>query len=114
MRIWQDELRHLFARYVEAKQAQNVLDYDDLLLYWAHMMAGASIAEHVAARFDHVLVNEYQDTNRLQASVLLALKPNGKGMTVVGDEPRRSIRSAPRRCAISSTFRVTSRRGPRS
>ncbi|HJY18026.1 MAG TPA: ATP-dependent helicase, partial [Xanthobacteraceae bacterium] len=84
--IWQDELRHLFARYVEAKQAQNVLDYDDLLLYWAHMMAEPSIAEHVAARFDHVLVDEYQDTNRLQASVLLALKPNGKGLTVVGDD----------------------------
>ena len=76
----------MFARYVEAKQAQNVLDYDDLLLYWAHMMAEPSIAEHVAARFDHVLVDEYQDTNRLQASVLLALKPNGKGMTVVGDD----------------------------
>ena len=63
-----------------------MLDYDDLLLYWAHMMAEPSIAEHVAARFDHVLVDEYQDTNRLQASVLLALKPNGKGMTVVGDD----------------------------
>ena len=84
--IWQDELRHLFACYVEAKQAQNVLDYDDLLLYWAHMMQEPSIAEHVATRFDHVLVDEYQDTNRLQASVLLALKPNGKGLTVVGDD----------------------------
>ena len=84
--VWQDELRHLFARYVEAKQAQNVLDYDDLLLYWAHMMQEPSIAEHVATRFDHVLVDEYQDTNRLQASVLLALKPNGKGLTVVGDD----------------------------
>ena len=82
----QDELRRLFAHYVEAKQAQNVLDYDDLLLYWAHMMEEPAIAEHVAARFDHVLVDEYQDTNRLQASVLLALKPNGKGFTVVGDD----------------------------
>ncbi len=84
--MWQDELRLLFAQYVEAKQAQNVLDYDDLLLYWAHMMQEPSIAEHVAARFDQVLVDEYQDTNRLQASVLLALKPNGKGLTVVGDD----------------------------
>jgi DNA helicase-2/ATP-dependent DNA helicase PcrA len=39
-----------------------------------------------AARFDHVLVDEYQDTNRLQASTLLGLKPNGKGLTVVGDD----------------------------
>ena len=83
---WHDELRKLFASYVEAKQAQNVLDYDDLLLYWAHMMAEPSIAQEIGARFDHVLVDEYQDTNRLQASVLLALKPNGKGLTVVGDD----------------------------
>jgi DNA helicase-2/ATP-dependent DNA helicase PcrA len=63
-----------------------VLDYDDLLLYWAQMMAVPSIAEDVADRFDHVLVDEYQDTNRLQASILLALKPNGTGLTVVGDD----------------------------
>jgi len=83
---WHDALRTLFAHYVEAKQAQNVLDYDDLLLYWAHMMQEPSIAEEVSGRFDHVLVDEYQDTNRLQASILLALRPTGKGLTVVGDD----------------------------
>jgi DNA helicase II / ATP-dependent DNA helicase PcrA len=83
---WEDELRQLFAAYVEAKQRQNVLDYDDLLLYWAHMMSDTAIAAEVAARFDHVLVDEYQDTNRLQASILLALKPRGDGLTVVGDD----------------------------
>ena len=83
---WEGELRRLFAAYVEAKQKQNVLDYDDLLLYWAHMMAEGAIAHEVAARFDHVLVDEYQDTNRLQASILLALKPDGRGLTVVGDD----------------------------
>ncbi len=83
---WEGELRQLFGAYVEAKQTQNVLDYDDLLLYWAEMMAAGAIAEAVAARFDHVLVDEYQDTNRLQASILLALKPNGNGLTVVGDD----------------------------
>ena len=83
---WEAELRRLFKAYVEAKQRQNVLDYDDLLLYWAHMMAEGSVAEQVAARFDHVLVDEYQDTNRLQASILLGLKPTGRGLTVVGDD----------------------------
>jgi DNA helicase-2/ATP-dependent DNA helicase PcrA len=83
---WEAELRRLFAAYVEAKQQQHVLDYDDLLLYWAQMMQERSIAVHVSDRFDHVLVDEYQDTNRLQASVLLALKPNGRGLTVVGDD----------------------------
>ena len=83
---WEAELRRLFAAYVEAKQRQNVLDYDDLLLYWAHMMMEGPVAEQVAARFDHVLVDEYQDTNRLQASILLGLKPTGRGLTVVGDD----------------------------
>ncbi|TPK38361.1 ATP-dependent helicase [Mesorhizobium sp. B2-5-4] len=83
---WAEQLKQLFAGYVEAKQAQNVLDYDDLLLYWAQMTAEPEIATHLGGRFDHVLVDEYQDTNRLQASILLALKPDGAGLTVVGDD----------------------------
>jgi DNA helicase-2/ATP-dependent DNA helicase PcrA len=84
--MWHDELRALFAQYVETKQRHHVLDYDDLLLYWAHMMLEPSIAGEISERFDHVLVDEYQDTNRLQASVLLALRPTGNGLTVVGDD----------------------------
>jgi DNA helicase-2/ATP-dependent DNA helicase PcrA len=84
--MWANELRDLFAAYVEAKQRQNVLDYDDLLLYWAAMMRDAGIAASLGERFDHVLVDEYQDTNALQASILLALKPSGAGVTVVGDD----------------------------
>jgi DNA helicase-2/ATP-dependent DNA helicase PcrA len=83
---WEAELRKLFAAYVEAKQRQSVLDYDDLLLYWAHMLAEAPLAADMGGRFDHVLVDEYQDTNRLQASILSALKPDGAGVTVVGDD----------------------------
>jgi len=83
---WAAELKELFAAYVEAKQKHNVLDYDDLLLYWAQMMSDAAIADDVGGRFDHVLVDEYQDTNRLQSSLLLALKPEGRGLTVVGDD----------------------------
>ncbi|MGE5339028.1 MAG: ATP-dependent helicase, partial [Gemmatimonadota bacterium] len=83
---WEDELKRLFAAYVEAKQRNNVLDYDDLLLYWSSMMGEPTIAAAISSRFSHVLVDEYQDTNRLQASVLLALKPDGRGLTVVGDD----------------------------
>ena len=83
---WREELTRLFAAYVEAKQAQSVLDYDDLLLYWAAMLEEEAIAADIAARFDHVLVDEYQDTNRLQASILMALKPDGRGLAVVGDD----------------------------
>ena len=83
---WETELMRLFDAYVGAKQSQQVLDYDDLLLYWSHMVDEASLAEEIGARFDHVLVDEYQDTNRLQASILLAMKPDGRGVTVVGDD----------------------------
>jgi ATP-dependent DNA helicase UvrD/PcrA len=83
---WEAELRALFADYVAAKQRQHVLDYDDLLLYWAQLMTEPALAGEVAGRFDHVLVDEYQDTNRLQASILFALRPGGSGLTVVGDD----------------------------
>src|SRR6516164_6200225 len=83
---WASELKQLFAAYVEAKQVQNVLDYDDLLLYWAQLMSDASLSGEIGELFDHVLVDEYQDTNRLQSSILLALKPGGAGLTVVGDD----------------------------
>jgi DNA helicase-2/ATP-dependent DNA helicase PcrA len=83
---WSVQLRELFATYVEAKQAQNILDYDDLLLYWARTVGDPLLAEDIGGRFDHVLVDEYQDTNRLQASILMALKPGGRGLTVVGDD----------------------------
>jgi DNA helicase II / ATP-dependent DNA helicase PcrA len=62
---WAAELKELFAAYVEAKQKQNVLDYDDLLLYWAQTMSDPALADDIGGRFDHVLVDEYQDNNRL-------------------------------------------------
>ncbi|MBI5786580.1 MAG: ATP-dependent helicase [Rhodocyclales bacterium] len=83
---WADDLRQLFRHYVEAKQAQQVLDYDDLLLYWAQMVAEPVLAAELGERFSHILVDEYQDTNRLQATILLGLSPEGRGLTVVGDD----------------------------
>ncbi|MEM6511684.1 MAG: ATP-dependent helicase [Pseudomonadota bacterium] len=83
---WEAELKALFRGYVERKQATLSLDYDDLLIYWAHLVADAEFAADIGSWFDHVLVDEYQDTNRLQASIVHALKPNGEGVTVVGDD----------------------------
>lgn len=83
---WEAQLKQLFAAYVEAKRARHVLDYDDLLLTWWIMMSEPQLAAKVGERFDHVLVDEYQDTNRLQADILLKLKPDGQGVTVVGDD----------------------------
>jgi DNA helicase II / ATP-dependent DNA helicase PcrA len=83
---WEAQLKQLFGAYVEAKQQQNVLDYDDLLQFWAEMMADPALAHEVGSRFDHLLVDEYQDTNRLQSEIILGMKPSGEGVTVVGDD----------------------------
>ena len=81
-----DDLKRLFAAYVAEKQSQRVLDFDDLLVWWAAALAEPAIARSMSARFDHLLVDEYQDTNRLQAAIVMALKPDGRGLTVVGDD----------------------------
>jgi DNA helicase-2/ATP-dependent DNA helicase PcrA len=81
-----DDLKRLFQAYVARKQEQNILDYDDLLLYWFHLMQDDALAAEVGGRFDAVLVDEYQDTNALQAAILQRLCPGGRGLTVVGDD----------------------------
>ncbi len=83
---WEEELAKLFRAYVERKLANQALDYDDLLLYWHAMMGDAAHARETGALFDHILVDEYQDTNVLQAEILLRMRPDGKGLTVVGDD----------------------------
>lgn len=83
---WEPELKALFRGYVERKRESHVLDYDDLLLYWRWLVDDAELAAEIGSAFDHVLVDEYQDTNRLQAEILAALKPEGAGLTVVGDD----------------------------
>jgi DNA helicase-2/ATP-dependent DNA helicase PcrA len=83
---WEDALSGLFKDYVEKKLATHALDYDDLLLYWHAMSSDAALAAEIGAQFDHVLVDEYQDTNVLQAGILKGLKPSGEGLTVVGDD----------------------------
>jgi len=83
---WEAQLKTLFGAYVDAKQEQNVLDYDDLLLFWADMAADPVLGLELGALFDHVLVDEYQDTNRLQAAIVTGMKPDGQGVMVVGDD----------------------------
>ncbi len=81
-----DGLKALFAGYVERKEANHVLDYDDLLLFWRGMLADPALGPVVRGRFDAVLVDEYQDTNALQADIVALLRPDGSGVTAVGDD----------------------------
>ncbi len=81
-----EQLKTLFRDYTNRKLDQNLLDYDDLLLYWFHAMNDPAVAADVRGRFDAVLVDEYQDTNALQAAILNNLCTEGRGLTVVGDD----------------------------
>jgi DNA helicase II / ATP-dependent DNA helicase PcrA len=83
-----DEIRDVFRAYTERKRAQHVLDYDDLLLFWKALVRSPQVGPQVAAMFDHILVDEYQDTNALQADILVGMRPAGstRNLTVVGDD----------------------------
>jgi len=83
---WEAELTRLYRAYVERKLANQALDYDDLLLYWHAMLGDERLAREIGGAFDHLLVDEYQDTNVLQAEILRRLRPDGNGLTVVGDD----------------------------
>jgi len=83
---WTGDIERCFADYVKRKSERNLLDYDDLLLSWALLLEQAPpIAQQMRALYDHVLVDEYQDTNPLQSRILRGLCTNGK-LTVVGDD----------------------------
>ena len=81
-----DGLKKLFAAYTQRKEEQQTLDYDDLLLFWHFLMNEPACGDIVRQKFDAVLVDEYQDTNVLQAEIVRGLCPTGRGLTVVGDD----------------------------
>lgn len=81
------DLQKLYADYTLRKQERNLVDYDDLLLLWALLLeASEELASQVAALYDHILVDEYQDTNALQARILRGLARTHANVTVVGDD----------------------------
>ena len=81
-----DGLKKLFTAYSDRKEQQQTLDYDDLLLFWHGLMTETACGDVIRQKFDCVLVDEYQDTNTLQAEIVKGLCPAGKGLTAVGDD----------------------------
>jgi DNA helicase-2/ATP-dependent DNA helicase PcrA len=79
-------LELLFAKYEERKRQHNVFDFDDLLIFQEKLLADSSVGDAIRGRFDCVLVDEYQDTNPIQSRILTGLRPDGSGVTVVGDD----------------------------
>ncbi len=82
----QEQLGQLFSIYTDTKERQRVLDFDDLLLFWNALAADDQAGTELRNRFDRILVDEYQDTNLLQAELLKNLSPAGSGLTAVGDD----------------------------
>jgi DNA helicase II / ATP-dependent DNA helicase PcrA len=81
-----DGIRAVFAAYTARKRAQQLCDFDDLLLL-LRAMGSTEVGRGVlAGLFDHVLVDEYQDVNGLQAEIVALLRPGGRGVTAVGDD----------------------------
>lgn len=83
---WMEELKQIFKEYIDLKKARCVLDYDDLLVFWYYLLTDPQTAAIIEKRFDHILVDEYQDTNRLQADILVGMRQTNRTIMVVGDD----------------------------
>jgi DNA helicase-2/ATP-dependent DNA helicase PcrA len=84
---YEQQVIRVFADYTVRKAQRNLVDYDDLLLFWALMAEAAGpLAEQLAGLYDHILVDEYQDTNHLQSRILRAMCRTHANLTVVGDD----------------------------
>ncbi|MBJ7473100.1 MAG: ATP-dependent helicase [Solirubrobacteraceae bacterium] len=81
-----DALSGLFRAYTARKRALGVLDLDDLLVFWRALMRDDEAAARIAAGFDHVLVDEYQDVNSLQVDIVAGFAEQACGVTAVGDD----------------------------
>ena len=86
--MWMDELHRVLGRYEAKKRAANAVDYDDLLRCWLTLLDDhRDVTERLGQQFRHLLVDEYQDTNTLQAQIVERIAAqNGRNLMVVGDD----------------------------
>ena len=112
------EIVSVLQRYRERKHAANACDYDDLLLLWRRILEESpEAAAHLAASYDHILVDEYQDTNHLQGQIIDGMAKVKRNVTVVGDDAQaiysfrgasfQNILGFPQRYPDAQTFRLT-------
>ena len=82
-----EEIPRLFDLYAKRKRATNAMDFDDLLALWLKLLQDhADVREHYQRRFQFILVDEYQDTNKLQSDLIDLLAARHHNVTVVGDD----------------------------
>ena len=82
-----EEIPRLFDLYAKRKRATNAMDFDDLLALWLKLLQDhAAVREHYQRRFQFILVDEYQDTNKLQSDLIDLLAARHHNVMVVGDD----------------------------
>ncbi|MBN7794119.1 ATP-dependent helicase [Microbacterium esteraromaticum] len=81
-----DAVLALLRHYSIRKRERGLLDFDDLLIAWRALVRDPDVGARLRARWDWVLVDEYQDVNSLQVDIVRGLAPDGRGLTVVGDD----------------------------
>jgi len=81
-----EQLAGLFTDFVGYKRRHGLVDFDDLLLLWRAALSDPAAGPALRSLFDAVLVDEYQDVNTVQADIVRLLRPEGEGLTCVGDD----------------------------
>ena len=81
-----DSIAAMCKEYVTRKRVLGLVDFDDLLLFWRAAALDSIVGRQLAAEFDHILVDEYQDVNALQVDIVAALRGSDRRLTVVGDD----------------------------
>src|SRR5215210_5199991 len=81
------QIKRVDALYMERKRERNMMDYADLLLNWKRLlMEKEEVARLYQEQFQHILVDEYQDTNKLQAEIIDLMASATRNVMVVGDD----------------------------
>ncbi|PWB38886.1 MAG: ATP-dependent DNA helicase [Parcubacteria group bacterium] len=83
---WLPDLQKVAAEYERRKTMSNVLDFDDLLTKWLELTRHPEAGKKLADKWEHILVDEYQDTNTVQAEIIYNLSRHIKNVLVVGDD----------------------------
>lgn len=84
---WLDEVKRIRQEYVEYKRQKSLLDYDDLLVYLKNLLnMHSDIREALSDKYKYIMVDEYQDTNKLQAEIVYLLSGRHQNVMVVGDD----------------------------
>ncbi len=116
--IYTNEIEKVKERYDTKKRVMNLVDFDDLLLWWKRILLDVpGVKERLSERFLHILVDEYQDTNKIQAEIVDLMASRHKNLMVVGDDSQAiySFRGAcfdniinfPERYPDTKIFRLT-------